>query len=681
MDKNNFSRPVDIKAVKVTDPFWQAVQETVRREVIPYQWEALNDRVPGAAPSFCMHNFRAAAKLMESKQADKDFREPAYTYRGFETLPEDPRNPDPDQFYGFLFQDSDFHKWIEAVAYSLIQHPDGELERTADGAIDLVCAAQHESGYLDTYYILNGMDRAFTNLKDHHELYILGHLTEAAVAYYQATGKDKLLKAACRFADYVDSQFGPGPDQRKGYPGHEIAEMALVRLYEATGEKKYLELSKFFIDQRGTEPNYFLEEEKARAAYEDQPAPSDDTSRYAYYQANKPVREQDEAVGHAVRAGYLYSGMADVARLTEDEGLFSACRRLWDNIVKEKLYITGGVGGTVHGEAFSYPFDLPNDSAYSESCAAIALAFFARRMLEAEPKAEYADVMELAMYNTVLAGMALDGKSFFYVNPLEVNPAACRTDKRLEHVQPVRQKWFGCACCPPNIARIVTSAAAYAFTEREDALFTHLYIGGEITKTVGAARLRLTLESRLPWEGKARMTVRADAPVPCTLAFRIPGWCTAPSVTGPEGMERSERDGYVLFTGTWQDGDTVALDFPMEVRLDEANPRVRENLGQVAVTRGPICYCLEQADNGENLHLCRVDAEKAGQAMVGSIEIGGRKMAMLELPGFRRELPGKGAALYHSYAPAKEQPVALKFIPYYAWANRGEGEMRVWVRV
>ncbi len=414
MNAHNFSTPVDLKNVKVTDTFWHREQEIVRTEVLPYQWEALNDRVEGAAPSFCMHNFQAAGRLMKRKQElGVHFKAPAYTFRGFETLPEDGK-VESDQFYGFVFQDTDFSKWIEAVAYSLCNHPDPELEKTADEAIDIVCAAQQENGYLDTYYIINGMDRAFTNLKDHHELYCLGHLVEGAVAYAQATGKEKLLKAACRYADYCVEYFGPGEEQCKGYPGHEIAEMALARLYEATGERKYLELSSFFLEQRGKQPYYFDEESQKRAEYEGrQWKPDENPDRYAYYQAHLPVREQTEAVGHAVRAVYLYSGMADVARLTRDEGLYQACERLWDSIVSEKLYVTGGIGGTAHGEAFSWPFDLPNDQAYSETCAAVGLAFFARRMLEISAKSQYADVMERALYNTVLAGMALDGKSFF----------------------------------------------------------------------------------------------------------------------------------------------------------------------------------------------------------------------------------------------------------------------------
>ena len=384
MNERYFSRPVDLKNMKVTDAFWHREQELVRTEVIPYQWEALNDRVEGAAPSYCMHNFRVAGNMMKEKKAKGSaYIAPTYTYRGFESLPDDPKHPDDDKFYGFVFQDTDFSKWIEAVAYSLTQHPDEKLEATADEAIDIVCAAQLENGYLDTYYIINGMDQSFTNLKDHHELYCLGHLVEGAVAYYEATGKDKLLKAACRFADYVDSYFGPEEGKCKGYPGHEIAEMALVRLYQVTGEEKYLKLSSFFLNQRGTEPKYFRLEDEARAKAEGKPfKPDMSPLSYSYYQAHTRVQSQDEAFGHSVRAVYLYSGMADVARLTNDEEMYAACKRLWKSVTRDKMYVTGGIGATHMGEAFSFPFDLPNDTAYSETCAAIGLAFFARRMLE-----------------------------------------------------------------------------------------------------------------------------------------------------------------------------------------------------------------------------------------------------------------------------------------------------------
>lgn len=340
MEKNRQSSPVSLRKVQVTDAFWKHEMELVRREVIPYQWEALNDRIPEADPSFCMRNFKIAGKITaQRKEMGADYKEVKWPII-FQPLPEDMEHME-DRFYGCLFQDSDFSKWIEAVGYSLTQHPDAELEKTADEAIDIVCAAQQENGYLDTYYIINDMSKVFTNLKDNHELYCFGHLTEGAVAYYQATGKDKLLKAAQRYADYIASCFGPEPDKKKGYPGHEIAEMALVRLYEATGDDKYLNLSRFFVDQRGTRPYYFDAEhpEAVKKGHEDE-------LRYQYNQAHLPVREQDEAVGHAVRAVYLYSGMADIARLTGDEALYAACEKLWDNITRKKMYITGGIGAT-----------------------------------------------------------------------------------------------------------------------------------------------------------------------------------------------------------------------------------------------------------------------------------------------------------------------------------------------
>ncbi len=715
MDRHDFSSPLSLRQVQVTDAFWKKEMELVRTEVIPYQWDALNDQVEGAAPSFCMHNFRAAGKLNQKKRRQGTaFQPPVYTFRGFEALPEDPEHLEEDKFYGFVFQDSDFYKWIEAVGYSLTQHPDPKLEQIADGAIDIVCAAQQEDGYLDTYYILNGKDRIFTDLRDHHELYCLGHLLEGAVAYYQATGKDKLLNTARRYADYVADFFGPEDGKCKGYPGHEIAEMALVRLYETTQDQKYLDLAKYFIDERGSRPYYFDRE------HPDEIKNGPDGLRYAYNQAHLPVREQDEAVGHAVRAVYLYSGMADIARLTEDESLLRACRTLWNNLVDKKLYITGGIGGTHIGESFSFNYDLPNDTAYAETCASIGLVFFARRMLELCPDSHYADVMEQALYNTVLSGMALDGKSFFYVNPLEVLPEACHKDARKEHVKPVRQKWFGCACCPPNLARTISSVSSYAFTEKEDTLFVHLYVGSDIAKKVNGTDVTVHITSGFPWDGTVQ--IHADScGTPFTLALRIPGWCTGASVklgkrdgtsiatiSGacssqtlcsanstdsaktaaattcnlPES-ECTFRDGYLYITRCWSEDETLTLDFPMEVRIWQADPRVREDIGKAAVTRGPITYCLEEADNGSNLHLLTLDADSAATepAVVSGQTIAGEPVLAVSLKGWREELPAEGSGLYQPLTRPNRTPTTLRFIPYYTWANRGENEMSVWVRV
>lgn len=671
MDKSMYSRPLSLKEMEITDGFWKKEMELIRKEVIPYQWEALNDRIPDAAPSFCMRNFKVAGKMnREKKKMGAAFREPEYTFRGFEALPEDPGHLE-DRFYGFVFQDSDFSKWIEAVGYSLTQHPDPELERIADEAIDIVCEAQQEDGYLDTYYIINGKDKIFSNLKDHHELYCFGHLAEGAVAYWQATGKDKLLKAAERFADYIADYFGPEEGKCKGYPGHEIAEMALVRLYEATGRKKYLELSRFFIEERGKRPYYFDKEHPKQGNGE-----TGDGLRYFYQQAHLPVRQQDEAVGHAVRAVYLYSGLADIARITEDESLYETCRKLWDSITEEKMYITGGIGATHVGEAFSFPYDLPNDTAYAETCASIGLVFFARRMLEIKPDAKYADVMERALYNGVLSGMSLDGKSFFYVNPLEAVPEACRKDERKLHVKPVRQKWFGCACCPPNLARLLSSVGSYAFTENEDTLFIHLYVGSKLTKRVGGQEVEVCITSALPWNGEAEVRVRAKGRS-FRLALRIPDWCESYQISGLQDAEGKEESGYLYVAKEWGAEDCLKITFRMETKLIGANPRVREDIGKAAVIRGPIVYCLEEKDNGKNLHLLSVCSDSVPETEDMSVE--GVEVKAVVTDGFR--LASDISGLYGAYAPYKKERVRLKYVPYYIWANRGENEMQVWTRV
>lgn len=681
-----YAKPLSLRDVTINDKFWKEKMELVRTEVIPYQWDALNDRVEGAAPSFCMRNFKIAGKITKARRELGDrYQEKIWPLDTFETLPQDMEHME-DRFYGFLFQDSDFSKWIEAVAYSLTQHPDEELERIADGAIDIVCAAQQDNGYLDTYYIINDMSKVFTNLRDNHELYCFGHLTEGAVAYYQATGKDKLLNAARRFADYVYECFGKEDGRKKGYPGHEIAEMALMHLYDVTGDEKYRELSEFFINQRGTRPYYFDAEhpETVKKGHEDE-------LRYSYHQAHLPVREQDEAVGHSVRAVYLYSGMADVARVDGDESLYNACLKLWDNITQKKMYVTGGIGATHMGEAFSFNYDLPNDTAYSETCAAIGLVFFARRMLEIKADRRFADVMERALYNTVLAGMAADGKSFFYVNPLEVYPKACHEDARKFHVKPVRQKWFGCACCPPNIARLLSSLSMYAYTENDDTLFAHLFVGGSVNKYIGRTGgrgdaegvsedcLSFYVTTDMPWQGTTVYGCTNEKPVHGTLAIRIPEWSRSFKVSGVTGeLDESTaqlKDGYLYVTRDWKKGDSVKVELSMETEFIAANTEVREDMNKTALRRGPFIYCLEEADNGAGLHMLSVCVDSKPEELM--LNIAGTDVVALRIAGKRRK--ASDMALYGTLKKPEYEEVELIYVPYYAWNNRGEGEMSVWV--
>lgn len=666
-------KPADIKNVVIKDEFWSRKQALVKKEVIPYQWEILNDRIPEAEASYCMHNFKAAGLLNEKMRKKGDaFEAPKFTYRGFAVFPEKREDAKEDEFYGFVFQDSDFYKWIEAVGYALTTGPDPVLEETADRAIDIVCSAQLPNGYLDTYYIINGMDKSFSDLRDHHELYCLGHLIEGAVAYYQATGKDKLLKAAERYADYVASLFGTGEGKINGYPGHEIAEMALFALYDLTGEEKYKDLAEYFIDERGNTPNYFEKEHPDMKGKPDY-----------YHQAHMPVREQTEAVGHAVRAVYLYSGMADMARLTKDAALLNACEKLFDSIVDSKMYITGGIGATHLGESFSHPFDLPNDTAYAETCAAIGLVFFAVRMLRIKADSKYADVMELALFNTVLSGMALDGKSFFYVNPLEVIPENCKKDERKTHVKPVRQKWFGCACCPPNIARLITSLGRYIYTEDDNTLYTHLYVGSDTTKSVNGKTVSVSMESGFPNNGDVKITVTGASDSGFRLALRIPGWAGGEYGLDVSGAsEKEEKNGYV-YIGDFTEDAVIDISFDMISRLVCSDEKVAEDNFKVCVTRGPLVYCIEEVDNGDKLRQIRID--KKGTFTEEISNEFGYDVVTLKTAA-KRIIPAASGlkpfgGLYNEFAFFEEKEISLRLIPYYLWANRGENEMSVYINI
>ncbi|MDR3341485.1 MAG: glycoside hydrolase family 127 protein [Treponema sp.] len=631
----------------VSDPFWGRYMELVRTKVIPYQWEALNDRIPGAEPSYAMYNFRAAAGLEKGPHK------------------------------GPVFQDSDWGKWIEAVGYVLAWQADPELEKIADEAIDIVCASQQPDGYLNTYYILTGLDKRWTNLMDHHELYCLGHILEGAIAYYEATGKDKLLKAMIRYVDLVDKNFGPDPDKRHGYPGHEVIEMALVRLHDITRDERHLSLAKYFIEERGKQPLYFKEEcEK----YGNKFYWADDPNGFHYYQAALPVREQRDARGHAVRAVYLYAGMADVARKTQDPTLLAACKELWQSVTERQMYITGSIGASPHGEAFSFDYDLPNDTIYGETCAAIGLVFFARRMLENVIDSQYADVMERALYNGVISGMSLDGQSFFYVNPLEVLPEASRKDTSKFHVKTERQKWFGCACCPPNLARLLASLGSYAYTTGDDgALFMHIYLGGRFTHSVNNRTINIKVDTRYPWDGEVTITLSPESPVAFVYALRIPGWCASYTLTVNNKVVSEKPDrGYIKLSREWKAGDTISVNFDMPVRVNMANPKVREDLGKVALSRGPVVYCMEEADNGPNLHLVSLGENRDFQIEYKPDVLNGVAVITGEGQALNDEWPEH--TLYQEASPMIYASRRITWVPYYAWANRGPGEMLVWIR-
>ncbi len=640
------AKPLPLTGMQVTDRFFAPRIDLVRTQMLPYQWEALNDRLKDTEPSHCIENFRIAAGIS----------------RG--------------EYHGMVFQDSDLYKWLEAVAYQLAVRPDLSLREAADSAIRLIGQAQTPEGYLNTYYQTHPDEKRFSNLQNNHELYCAGHLIEAAVAFAQAVGDTRLLDVARRYADLIDRVFGPEEGKLHGYPGHEIIEMALVRLFRLTGEERYLRLARYFIDQRGQAPLYF--EEEARRDGNRDFVWNETFMRYQYYQAGKPVREQTEAEGHAVRAVYLYSGMADVAAETGDQTLFEACRTLFDNIVSRRMYITGAIGSTHVGEAFTYDYDLPNESVYAETCAQIGLCFFAQRMLNSEMDGRYADVIERALYNSVLSGMSLDAKRFFYVNPLEVVPEACEKDDRLRHVKPQRQKWFGCACCPPNLARFLGSLPSYAFSAGGDTLYMHLYIGGEVRVALAHAEVHLSVESDYPWDGRVRLTVHT--PGEYGIAVRISGWCRGYELkVNGESVSSEPVRGYVSLNRVWREEDMVELNLKMPVTLMRANPAVRADTGKLCVVRGPLVYSLEEADNGKDLHLLRLPLQTAFEVHDEPQLLGG--IRTIRCNAFRRSKSFAEGQLYAPVCGAEEMTeTQLTWIPYFAWANREPGEMAVWIR-
>lgn len=642
---------LDLNHVHVSDPFLGQYQRLVRDVVIPYQWDALNDRVSDAEPSHAIENFRIAAGLEKG------------------------------EFYGMVFQDSDVAKWLEAVAWSLCQKPDRELERTADHVIELVEAAQCEDGYLNTYFTVKAPQDRWTNLAECHELYCAGHMIEAGVAWFQATGKRRLLNVVCRLADHIDSVFGPHESQLHGYPGHPEIELALMRLYEVTGNPRYMKLTQYFVEQRGSHPPHYYDEEyekRGKTSHWNTYGPAWMVKDKAYSQAHEPLALQQSAIGHAVRFVYLLAGVAHLARLNNDEEKRQICLRLWNNMVQRQLYITGGIGSQSSGEAFSSDYDLPNDTVYAESCASIGLMMFANRMLQMEGDSQYADVMERALYNTVLGGMALDGRHFFYVNPLEVHPKSIPFNHIYDHVKPIRQRWFGCACCPPNIARILTSIGHYIYTQRSDALYINLYVGNETVLDNG---LKIAISGNYPWDENVSVHIRTEKLLHQTLALRMPEWCEKPSVQlNGKTCEGLLKRGYLHITREWHDGDRLEIVLPMPVRRVYGNPLLRHVAGKVAIQRGPLVYCLEQADNGTELHNLTLPPNSTFTLLEGK-GIFAHK-TLIQATGTRviSDEPQNQPLYRYDAAPEQQQEQKLTFVPWFSWANRGEGEMRIWVR-
>ena len=564
-------------------------------------------------------------------------------------------------FEGIWFNDSDVYKILEGAAYVLATHPDARLRRLTDEVTATIAAAQQPDGYLFCFFTLGDKDQRWKNIvrPARHEMYCMGHAVEAGAADFEQTGRRRMLEVACKVADHIDSIFGPG--RRADVPEHQELELALIKLYRVTGRKRYLELARFFIDQRGNARGHKL--------YGTQ------------YQDHAPVRRQSEIVGHAVRAMYHCTGMADLYAETGDRELLAACRRLWQSATHRKMYVTGGVGATPRGEAFGADYELPNETAYAETCAAIGLVFFAHRMLLIEPDAEYADVLERVLYNGFLSGVSLSGTEFFYQNRL-----ATRGDYR-------RQPWYGCACCPSNVVRVFPKIGRYVYSQGEEAVYVNLYVGGTAKLALHGTPITLTQQTRYPWEGNVKLTVRPAKPLEFELCFRIPGWCRSrqtpgglyrlapadnldpvvtvlvngqPVHTGSLAQNGAFAKGYLHLRRAWRPGDIVELRMPMPVRRVHAHPSVKANADRVAIQRGPIVYCVEAVDHGGRVRqlVLPPDAKLAFQQRP-------------ELLGGVTVITGKAAARTADSQELKR--VDLLAIPYYAWDNRQGGEMAVWL--
>lgn len=635
-----------LKKFTIKDSFFDAYEKLIKDVVIPYQEKVLKDEIKDAAKSHAIENFIQAAKVLESGKMD-------------------------EEFYGMVFQDSDVAKWLEAAAYSLLMFPDEELEKRCDEIIDIIEKAQHADGYLNTYFTIKSPEKRWTNLHEAHELYCAGHMMEAAVAYARSTGKKKLLNIMCLMADHIYNRFII--EKAEGYPGHPEVELALMRMYRETENVKYLELAKHFIDVRGVDSDYFIKETKNRDWFVWHMAPEDKENT----QNQAPVREQKEAVGHAVRAVYLYTGMADLAATTGDESLVKACEILWENLTKRRMYVTGAIGSAYEGESFTKDYHLPNDTAYAETCAAIGLIFFARKMIDLKKDSKYADVMERALYNGVLAGMQLDGTRFFYVNPLEVIPGISGKAKTHHHALPERPKWFSCACCPPNVARLLPSIAGYAWSEEGDTVYSNLYIGGtlDLSESLGG---KIMVETAYPNHGSIQYKFKPNKnEMYMTLAVRIPSWSEKTDILfNGEKIEYKLNAGYAYITGSFKESDIITLELDMAVKKIFAKNDISENNGKVAFSRGPLIYCFEGVDNGDDLLNLRIkkDSENAMAinkisegVLAGSVEISveGYKLTSEEEP-------------YSTKRP-QAMPCVIKAIPYYVWGNRGLNQMRVWM--
>ncbi|MFF0328872.1 glycoside hydrolase family 127 protein [Nonomuraea angiospora] len=628
--------PLPLTAVTIDDEFWAPRRELIRTRTLRHQEGQL--RRPG---------------------------------QQFDALSLSWRPGDPDEPH--IFWESDVAKWIEAASYCLATTDDPELDRAVDEAIELLAGAQQDDGYLNVYFTVVKPGERFTDLRDAHELYCAGHLIEAGVAHFEATGKTRLLDLVRRYADLIDTVFGADGPRAGGYCGHQEIELALVKLYRATGERRYLDLGRRFIDWRGEQPYSFEAELRRRGTPgyfgTRLPRKPGDLRRFREYnQSHQPAADQAEAVGHSVRAMYMYSAMTDLAGEYGDDRLLQAVRRLWADVTDKKLYITGGLGSDPRIEGFGPAYDLPDAHGYAETCAAIGLVQWARRMSDLTGHGHYVDALERALYNGVLSGASADGTRYFYGNPLA------------SHGTVTRQEWFDCACCPPNLARLLSELGRYVYAQGPGEAVVNLYVAGTARFTFAGGEVTLRQDTAYPREGRLAITVtHAGDGADFALAVRIPGWSRRPTVTvNGEPVDRPGlRDGYCTLSRRWRTGDVVEIDLGMEVRRTWAHPAVAATAGKVALERGPIVFCLEGVDHDCAVHSLVLARDTPVHAVpderTGVVTLSADATADATVDA------GTGGSLYGDRPPAR-RGVTMTAVPYFSWANRGLSDMTVWIR-
>jgi len=614
-------RPVPLGAVRLTDSFWEPRRQVNRSVTLPSQYRRCEE-------TGRIDNFRRAAGKIGG------------------------------EFQGRYYNDSDVYKWVEACAYVLAEGPDAEIERMLDLVVREIAEAQEPDGYLNTHFSFEKKDQRWTNLRDLHELYCAGHLIQAAVAHHRCTGRADMLEVALRFADHICGVFGP--DGRVGTCGHQEIEMALVELYRLTGHERYLTQARLFIDRRGQTPPVI--------------------GGSSYHQDHAPFRRLDAVTGHAVRMVYYCCGAADVAAETGDREYLAALERLWDSMTNRRMYVTGGIGSRYEGEAFGEDYELPNERAYAESCAAIGSVMWNWRMLQITGEARFADLIETTLYNAMLPSLSLDGERYFYQNPLA------------DSGKHRRQPWFECACCPPNIARMLASLPAYFYSTSEEGIWVHLYAESTSNLTAGGGHVRLRQQTRYPWDGEVTLTIEdTGATRPFALMLRIPAWCREAEITvngdpvhaageaGPVYAVVHPPDG-----GPWNAGDVVRLSMPMGVDFLRAHPYVGNNAGRAALRRGPLIYCLEQAGSGADPRDVHLDADQPFSVSWHPDLLGGANVLHGSAVVRRPTGPWAEPALYDlaevcDLLPVEEREVQIAAIPYYAWGNLRPGGMAVWL--